>query len=679
MTGDNTLLHHVVGSGKTYTMGATMWKLRQHGIARKCMFVVPNHIVQQWANDLRNLLPNAKLLVASKEDFEKENRKKFVSKVALGDWDGIIIAQSSFAKIPISAERQIKKLREEIDRIEETIVAQWEENSHPRGAVKNLERIKKNREAQLKKLMDDTKKDDVLTFESLGVDFLFVDEAHNYKNLFLFTKMNNVAGISTAASQRATDLKLKCEYINELHGGDKGVVFATGTPISNSMTEMYTMQTYLGSETLKEIGINYFDAWAADFGETVTSLEMAPSGQGYKAKTRFAKFTNLPELLTLYRSFADVQTADMVKLAVPDVDREVITLKPSDTVIDLAEEIADRAEAISKGGVPPEIDNMLKITSDGKKLALDPRCFEPTSTDEPVSKLNECAERVYEVWNSTHDIKGTQIIFCDLSTPKKAFEDYEYGVDFDVYNDLKYKLVQKGIPAHEIAFIHEANTDNQKQALFDNVNGGKVRVLLGSTEKCGAGTNVQTRLVALHHLDTPYRPSDMQQREGRIVRQGNTNERVKIFTYVTERTFDSYSYQILENKQRFISQIDRGDLTVREAEDIDETTLTYAEIKAITAANPKIKRKMEVDTEVARLRVLEGQYKKNLYGLQDKLRKTFPEDIRRQEMLIERTRADIKVVEENYNPENFSINVNGVVYTDKKEGARALTVALYSS
>ena len=679
MTGDNTLLHHVVGSGKTYTMGATMWKLRQHGIARKCMFVVPNHIVQQWANDLRNLLPNAKLLVASKEDFEKENRKKFVSKVALGDWDGIIIAQSSFAKIPISAERQIKKLREEIGRIEETIVAQWENNSHPRGAVKNLERIKKNREAQLKKLMDDTKKDDVLTFESLGVDFLFVDEAHNYKNLFLFTKMNNVAGISTAASQRATDLKLKCEYINELHGGDKGVVFATGTPISNSMTEMYTMQTYLGSETLKEIGINYFDAWAADFGETVTSLEMAPSGQGYKAKTRFAKFTNLPELLTLYRSFADVQTADMVKLAVPEVDRAVITLKPSDTVIDLAEEIADRAEAISKGGVPPEMDNMLKITSDGKKLALDPRCFEPTSTDEPVSKLNECAERVYEVWNSTHDIKGTQIIFCDLSTPKKAFEDYEYGVDFDVYNDLKYKLVQKGIPAHEIAFIHEANTDNQKQALFDNVNGGKVRVLLGSTEKCGAGTNVQTRLVALHHLDTPYRPSDMQQREGRIVRQGNTNERVKIFTYVTERTFDSYSYQILENKQRFISQIDRGDLTVREAEDIDETTLTYAEIKAITAANPKIKRKMEVDTEVARLRVLEGQYKKNLYGLQDKLRKTFPEDIRRQEMLIERTRADIKVVEENYNPENFSINVNGVVYTDKKEGARALTDALYSS
>ena len=679
LTGENTLLHHVVGAGKTYTMGGIMAQLRRHGTARKCMFVVPNHIVQQWANDLRTLLPNAKLLIATKEDLEKENRKKFVAKVALGDWDGVIIAQSSFAKIPVSAERQVRKLKEEISKIEETIVAQWEENSHPRGAVKNLERIKKSREAQLKKLMDDSKKDDVLTFESLGIDFLFIDEAHNYKNLFLFTKMNNVAGISTSASQRATDLKLKCEYINELHGGDKGVVFATGTPISNSMEEMYTMMSYLGSETLERLGINYFDSWAADFGETITSLEMAPSGQGYKAKTRFAKFTNLPELLTLYRSFADVQTADMVKLDVPEADREVVTLKPSDTVIDLAEEIADRAEAISQGGIPPEVDNMLKITSDGKKLALDPRCFEPTAADEASSKLNACAERVYAVWNETKDIKGTQIIFCDLSTPKKAFEDYEYGVDFDVYNDLKHKLVQMGIPEQEIAYIHEANSDNQKQALFDNVNNGVVRVLMGSTEKCGAGTNIQTRLCALHHLDTPYRPSDMQQREGRIVRQGNLNKRVKIFTYVTERTFDSYSYQILENKQRFISQIDRGDLTVREAEDIDETTLTYAEIKAITAANPKIKRKMEVDTEVTRLRVLEGQYKKNLYALQDKLRKTYPEDIHRQELLIERTRADMKVVEEKYNPDNFSINVGGKIYTDKKEGARALTDALYAS
>lgn len=679
VTGENTLLHHVVGAGKTFTICAACMKLRQYGLAKKPMIAVPNHLVQQWAGEFRKLYPNAKLLIAGKEDLEKNNRKRFVSKVALGDWDAVIIAQSSFAKIPISAERQERKLQEEISRIEETIASQWEENSHPRGAVKNLERIKKSREAQLKKLMDDAKKDDVLIFENLGVDYLFIDEAHNYKNLFLFTKMNNVAGISTTASQRASDLKLKVEFINELHGGDKGVVFATGTPISNSMTEMYTMQSYLGNETLKNIGINFFDAWAADFGETITSLEMAPSGQGYKAKTRFAKFTNLPELLTLYRSFADVQTSDMVKLDVPEVDREVIALKPSDTVIDLAEEIAERAEKISYGKVPPEIDNMLKVTSDGKKLALDPRCFEPTAGDEETSKLNACAERICEIWNTTHDFKGTQIVFCDLSTPKKAFEDYEYGKDFDVYNDLKYKLVQKGIPANEIAFIHEANTDAQKQALFDNVNDGKVRILLGSTEKCGAGTNVQKRLVALHHLDTPYRPSDMEQREGRIIRQGNENERVKIFTYVTERTFDSYSYQILENKQRFISQINKGDLTVREAEDIDETTLTYAEIKAITAANPKIKRKMEVDTEVARLRVLEGQFKKNLYALQDKIRKIFPEDIHRQELFIERTRADMKVVEENYKPDNFQINVNGIIFTDKKEGSRALMDALYES
>ena len=679
LTDGNTLLHHVVGAGKTFTICASIMKLRQHGLAKKPMIAVPNHLVQQWANEFRTLYPNAKLLIAGKDDLEKNNRQKFVSRVAMGDWDAVIIAQSSFAKIPISAERQERKLREEISRIEETIEAQWMESNHPKGSVKNLERIKKNREAQLKKLMDDSKKDDVLIFENLGVDYLFIDEAHNYKNLFLFTKMNNVAGISTSASQRASDLKLKCEYINELHGADKGVVFATGTPISNSMTEMYTMQSYLGSEMLRDVGINYFDGWAADFGETITSLEMTPSGQGYKAKTRFAKFTNLPELLTLYRSFADVQTSDMVKLDVPDVERQVITLKPSDTVIDLAEEIADRAEKISQGGVPPEIDNMLKITSDGKKLALDARCYVSTATDEDTSKLNECAERVFEVWNDTHEIKGTQLVFCDLSTPKRAFEDYEYGKDFDVYNDLKYKLVAKGIPEEQIAFIHEANSDAQKQALFDSVNDGKVRVLLGSTEKCGAGTNVQKRLVALHHLDTPYRPSDMQQREGRIVRQGNTNETVKIFTYVTERTFDSYSYQILENKQRFISQIDRGDLTVREAEDIDETTLSYAEIKAITAANPKIKRKMEVDTEVARLRVLEGQYKKNLYSLQDKIRKTFPDDIRRQELLIERTRADMKVVEEQYNPDIFSINVNGVIYTDKKEGSRALTDALYAS
>ena len=681
ITGNSsTLLHHVVGAGKTFTVVASIMKMRQLGLCKKAMVTCPNHLVQQWAGEWRRLYPNAKILVASKEDLEKDNRKKFVSKVALGDWDGIIIAQSSFAKIPVSTERQIRKLNEEIAAVQATIEKQWEENGMPRGAIKNLEKIKKGKQAQLKKLMDTSSKDDVLKFEDLGVDYLFVDEAHAYKNLFLFTKMNNVAGISNAASQRASDLKLKCEYLQELHGSDRGVVFATGTPISNSMTEMYTMQTYLQPSTLKDLGITFFDGWAADFGETVTSMELSPSGQGYRARTRFAKFTNLPELLKLYRAFADVQTADMVKLNVPEAERHVVNLKPSDTTIELAEEIAERADRIYGGGVDSHIDNMLKVTSDGKKLALDPRCFVPTCKDEEGSKLNACAQNIYEIWSDTSDIKGTQIVFCDLSTPKSRFEDYVYGTDFDAYNDLKYKLVQKGIPSEEIAFIHDANTEEQKQKLFDNVNSGRVRVLIGSTEKCGAGTNVQKRLVALHHLDTPYRPSDMEQREGRIIRQGNTNEKVQIFTYVTERTFDSYSYQILENKQRFISQINKGDLTVREAEDIDETTLSYAEIKAITAANPKIKRKMEVDAEVTRLRVLEGQYRKNLYALQDKIRKDYPEEIRKQELLIERVGKDLEMTKaiRPADPEAFKISVNGKVYTDKKEGGKALMDALYS-
>ena len=675
----STLLHHVVGAGKTFTTIASIMKMRQLGLCKKAMVTVPNHLVQQWAGEWRKLYPNANILVATKEDLEKDNRKKFVSKAALGDWDGIIIAQSSFAKIPVSKERQIGKLQEEIASVEETIERQWEESGMPRGAVKNLERIKKTKQAQLKKLMDTSSKDDVLKFEDLGVDYLFVDEAQNFKNLFLFSKMNNVAGISNAASQRASDLKLKCEYLQELHGSDRGVVFATGTPISNSMTEMYTMQTYLQPSVLRDLGITFFDGWAADFGETVTAMELSPSGQGYRARTRFAKFTNLPELLKLYRSFADVQTADMVKLNVPEAERHVINLKPSDTVIELAEEIADRADRIYGGGVDSHIDNMLKVTSDGKKLALDARCFVPTSEDGEGSKLNACAQNIFEIWEDTQDIKGTQIVFCDLSTPKVRFEDYTYGTDFDAYNDLKFKLVQKGIPEREITFIHEANTDEQKQALFDKVNAGAVRVLIGSTEKCGAGTNVQKRLVALHHLDTPYRPSDMEQREGRIIRQGNTNEKVQIFTYVMERTFDSYSYQILENKQRFISQINRGDLTIREAEDIDETTLSYAEIKAITAANPKIKRKMEVDAEVARLRVLEGQYRKNLYDLQDKIYKTYPEEIRKQELLIERIGKDLEMLKTRRpaDPEAFEIGVNGTVYTDRKEGGKALTDALY--
>lgn len=591
-----------------------------------------------------------------------------------------ILAQSSFAKINISPERQIAKIREEIEAIERSIEMQWEESGAPSGSVKNLERIKKGREAQLKKLLDESKKDNVLIFEKLGVDYLFVDEADAYKNLFLYTKMNNVAGISNAASARASDLQLKIEYINELHGGDKGVVFATGTPISNSMTEMYTMQTYLQKQTLARLGIDYFDAWAADFGETVTALELAPSGKGYRARTRFAKFTNLPELLTLYHSFADVKTD--VKLDVPEAERKVVTLKPSDTVIDLTEEIATRADKIYAGGVDPHIDNMLKVTGDGKKLALDPRCIDPSLSDESGSKLSFCADNVYEEWKNSADIKGTQLVFCDLSTPKKPYSEYEYGKDFDAYNDLKHKLIERGIPENEIAFIHDANTDRAKQDLFDKINAGAVRVLIGSTEKCGAGTNVQKRLVAIHHLDAPYRPRDLIQRNGRGIRQGNMNKGIRIYTYATERTFDSYSYQILENKQRFISQVEKGDMTVREAEDIDEATLSYAEIKAITSANPKIKRKMELDMEVARLRDLESRYKKELFALQDKVRKEFPEQIQRQELYLERVRKDIELIKSHYNPERFEISVNGTVYSDsvedgKKNGGLALMDALF--
>ena len=680
ITSGNTLLHHIVGSGKTFTICAAAMKLRQYGLAKKPMIAVPNHLVQQWANSFRELYPTAKLLIATKDDLDKDHREQFVSKVAMGDWDSVIIAQSSFAKINISPERQIAKIREEIAAIERSIEMQWEDSNSPSGSVKNLERIKKGREAQLKKLLDETKKDNVLIFEKLGVDYLFVDEADAYKNLFLYTKMNNVAGISNAASARASDLQLKIEYINELHGGDKGVVFATGTPISNSMTEMYTMQTYLQKRTLEKLGIDYFDAWAADFGETVTALELAPSGKGYRARTRFAKFTNLPELLTLYHSFADVKTD--VKLDVPEVERKVITFKPSDTVIDLTEEIAKRADAIYAGGVDPHIDNMLKVTGDGKKLALDPRCIDPLLADESGSKLNFCADNVYEEWKNSADIKGTQLVFCDLSTPKKPYSEYEYGKNFDAYNDLKHKLIERGIPENEIAFIHDANTDKAKQDLFDKVTAGTIRVLIGSTEKCGAGTNVQKRLVALHHLDAPYRPRDLIQRNGRGIRQGNRNKIIRIYTYATERTFDSYSYQILENKQRFISQVEKGDMTVREADDIDEATLSYAEIKAITSANPKIKRKMELDMEMARLRDLESRYKKELFSLQDKVRKEFPEQIQRQELYLERVRKDVELVKEKYNPERFEISVNGTVYSDsvedgKKNGGLALMDALF--
>lgn len=674
-TGRNTLLHHVVGSGKTYTMIAAIETMRRLGTCKKAMIVVPNHLVEQWRNEYLKLYPSARILTTTKDDIDKKHRERFISKAAMGDWNAIIISQSAFAKINISKERQQEKIEEQIRQVEETIEYQIN-NFASRASIKGLERSKKMQEAALKKLLDDKGKDNVLTFEKLGVDYLFVDEADAYKNLFMFTKMNNVAGISKAASARASDMQLKTEYITELRGGDKGIVFATGTPISNSMAEMYIMQTYLQKRTLEKLGITFFDNWAADFGETVTALELSPSGQGYRTRTRFSKFTNLPELLKLYRTFADVQTSDMVKLDVPEAERRTITIKPTETIQMLTEEIALRAERIYAGGVDPHEDNMLKVTGDGKRLALDARTFDSNLPDERPNKLSVCAGYVYAEWKNSREIKGTQLVFCDLSTPKKAYEDYEYGKDFDAYNDLKYKLVEYGIPEKEIAYIHEANTDKQKQDLFNAINAGTVRVLIGSTEKCGAGTNVQERLVALHHLDAPYRPRDLIQRNGRGIRQGNRNKKIHIYTYATERTFDSYSYQILENKQRFISQIDRGDLTVREAADIDEATLSYAEIKAITSANPKIKRKMELETELGRLKILEGEYNTNLYSMQDKLRRGYPEKLARLRKQAENIQTDIKTVQTVYDPENFEINVLGVTYTDKKEGGRALMEAL---
>ncbi|MCL2061185.1 MAG: DEAD/DEAH box helicase family protein [Firmicutes bacterium] len=644
ITSGNTLLHHVVGAGKTFEIAAAAMKLRQLGLAQKPMIVVPNHLTYQWANEFRTLYPNANLLIAGKKDFEKENRLKFVSRIALGDWDAVVIALSSFERLPISQERQERKIQEEIDTIENALI-EIRRDRDKRVTVKTLQKILKNKQAALEALSNG-KKDSLIKFEDLGVDYLFVDEAHKFKNKFIFTKMNNVAGISRAMSKRSTDLDMKIDYITELHGGQKGVVFATGTPISNSMVEMYTMQSYLAKQALLSSGLRCFDDWAATFGETVTALELAPSGQGYRTKTRFAKFVNLPELLKMYRAFADVKTADMLNLPVPKAIKRVITIKPTDEILRLNDLITERAEKIHAGVVSPEVDNMLKITSDGKKLALDPRCFSGCLTDldansPPVLKIDICAENVYRIWLGTQCSSKTQLVFCDLSTPKVKFKDYCPDKHFDVYNHVKYRLIQMGIPECEIAFIHDANTDAAKQALFDSVRCGKVRILLGSTEKCGAGTNVQHKLIAIHHLDTPYRPSDMEQREGRGIRQGNENAEIEIFTYVTERTFDSYSYQILENKQRFISQINKGELAVREAQDIDETTFSYAEIKAITSANPLIKRKNEIETELSSLRVLQIQYRQSRYSLQDNIANYLPKAIARAQDAIAKLMQDI--------------------------------------
>ena len=637
MQGRNTLLHHCVGAGKTYEIAAACMKMKEIGLVQKPLIVVPNHLVVQWANEFRKLYTNANVLMATKKDLEKTSRKRFVAKVATGDWDAVIIAMSSFEKIPISRERQVQRLYDEIEMIEEGI---READGHI--TVKNLERTLKNKKTQMEKMMAEGKKDDLLHFEDLGVDAIFVDEAHKYKNLFLYTKMTNVSGISTAMSQRATDMDLKCEYINELRGGDKGVVFATGTPISNSLVEMYTMQRYLQRSELQKRGLQYFDTWAANFTETVTGLELAPSGQGYRSKTRVAKFTNLPELLKMYRSFADVKTADMLKLPVPDVEKIVMEVEPTDDIVALNDDIVERADKIAKKMVEPWEDNMLCITHDGKMIALDPRCYDKSIPDNPNTKLNRVIDKIYSVWQETAEQRSTQLVFCDMSTPKKPFHEYDPLHDFDVYNDIKLKLVKLGVPESEVAYIHEAKTDAAKESIFDGVRRGDIRVLIGSTEKCGAGTNIQDRLIAMYHLDTPYRPSDLEQREGRIIRRGNMNKKVLVVTAVTKKSFDAYSYQILETKQRFIGQVNRGDYSLREASDIDEATLTYAEIKAITADNPKIRRKMEIEQKLGELMVLETEYRNNRYYLQAKVQNV-PKYIEKLVSEIEDIKEDIRL------------------------------------
>ena len=586
--GDNTLLAHCVGAGKTFEMTAAAMESKRLGLCQKSLFVVPNHLTEQWSSDFLRLYPGANILAATKKDFEPANRKKFCSRIATGDYDAVIIGHSQFEKIPLSKERQVVIIERQITEIERAI-EQTKANRGERYTIKQMEKTKKSLSTRLEKLNDDTRKDNVVTFEQLGVDRLFVDESHSYKNLFLYTKMRNVAGIAQTEAQKSSDMFAKCQYLDELTGG-KGITFATGTPISNSMTELYTNMRYLQYGTLQKLGLGHFDSWAASFGETQTAIELAPEGTGYRAKTRFAKFFNLPELISLFKESADIQTPDMLKLPVPEAEYENVVLKPSDYQKDMVTSLADRAEAVRNRMVQPNEDNMLKITNDGRKLALDQRLINDMLPDNDCSKASSCVDKAYEIWDKTKEQKSAQLIFCDLSTPKN-------DGTFNVYEDIRNKLVTKGVPENEVAFIHEANTEVRKAELFAKVRSGQVRFLLGSTAKMGAGTNVQDKLIALHHMDVPWRPSDIEQQEGRILRQGNSNSKVNIFRYVTEGTFDSYSWQLIENKQKFIGQIMTSKSPVRSCEDIDESALSYAEVKALATGNPYIKEKMDLDIQ----------------------------------------------------------------------------------
>lgn len=675
--GGNTLLGHVVGAGKTFEMTAAAMESKRLGLCEKSLFVVPNHLTEQWASEFLQLYPAANILVATKRDFETHNRKRFCSRIATGDYDAVIIGHSQFEKIPLSREKQAAILQEQIDEITQGI-AQAKQERAERFTIKQMEKLKKNLKLKLEKLNDQSRKDDVITFEELGVDRLFVDEAHFYKNLFLVTKMRNVAGLSQTEAQKSSDLFMKCRYMDELTGG-KGVVFATGTPISNSMTEMYTMQRYLQYDLLKKKDMTHFDAWASTFGETVTAIELAPEGTGYRAKTRFSRFYNLPELISMFKEVADIQTADMLNLPVPEVEYINVSLEPSEYQKDMVSALADRAEKVRKGEVEPHIDNMLRITNDGRKLALDQRLVNSILPDDENSKVNICAANIYSIWEKTKEQALTQLVFCDLSTPKNvnpgenAENELETPPIFqDVYTDLKGKLMAKGIPEYEIAFIHDAKTEVQKSALFSKVRAGQVRVLIGSTFKMGAGTNVQRKLVALHHLDIPWRPSDIEQREGRMIRQGNENNHVEVYRYVTKGTFDAYMWQTIENKQKFISQIMTSKTPVRSCEDIDEQALSYAEVKALAVDNPYIMEKMTLDVEVARLKLVKANYLSQKYALEDKVLKYFPNEIRYMTERAQGYAADIAVYGQNKTDDFPGMTLQDRQYAEKKDAGTEL-------
>ena len=663
--GGNTLLAHEVGAGKTFEMVAAAMESKRLGLCNKSLFVVPNHIVEQFGQEFLQLYPSANVLVTTKKDFETANRKKFCSRIATGDYDAIIISHSQFEKIPMSVERQVAIIQKQIEDI--TLgIQDLKNNNGERFSIKQMEKTKKGLETRLAKLNDTSRKDDVVTFEELGVDRIFVDEAHYYKNLFLYTKMRNVGGIAQTEAQKSSDLFMKCRHLDELTGG-KGVIFATGTPISNSMVELYTMQRYLQYGELEKRHLQQFDAWASTFGETVTAIELSPEGTGYRAKTRFAKFFNLPELMALFKEVADIQTSEMLNLPVPKANYHNVVIEPSEIQKELVKDLSERAEKIRNRMVDSSVDNMLKITNDGRKLALDQRLTNDMLEDFEHSKVATCADNIYSIWDKTSEDKSAQLVFCDLSTPHNDGK-------FNVYDDLKTKLIDRGIPEEEIAFIHDANTDARKQELFNKVRRGQVRVLIGSTQKMGAGTNCQDRLIALHDLDCPWRPSDLIQRSGRIIRQGNKNPEVDIYRYVTEGTFDAYLYQLVENKQRFISQIMTSKTPVRFAEDIDETALSYAEIKALATGNPDIIEKTELDTQVAKLKLLKQNYLSEKYELEDKVIKYYPNEIKRLENRIEDMKEDIEVFNNNNTPDNSfeKMNIKGTDFTERKEAGEKI-------